>query len=100
MQRWFFADEAEDCDAMAAPPSSTSSLEVYQPGTPVHVNWKFWVLVNRDMAPNERLAIVGSTEQLGNWQFSNCIIMTKEDGEWALVPAPNGGTLTTLFYIF
>ncbi|XP_039952908.1 glycerophosphocholine phosphodiesterase GPCPD1 [Bactrocera tryoni] len=79
MQRWFFADEAEDCDAMAAPVASSSSVELFQPATPVQVNWKFWVQVNQDLAPNERLAIVGSTERLGNWQFSECIVMMKED---------------------
>uniref|UniRef100_A0A034V600 Glycerophosphocholine phosphodiesterase GPCPD1 n=1 Tax=Bactrocera dorsalis TaxID=27457 RepID=A0A034V600_BACDO len=79
MQRWFFADEAEDCDAMAAPVASSSSVELFQPATPVHVNWKFWIQVNQDLAPNERLAIVGSTERLGNWQFSECIVMMKED---------------------
>ncbi|XP_054742278.1 glycerophosphocholine phosphodiesterase GPCPD1 [Anastrepha obliqua] len=79
MQRWFFADEAEDCNAMAAPSSSTTSTEVFAPATPIHVNWKFYVMMNRDMGRNERLAIVGDTDQLGNWQFSECKIMMKED---------------------
>lgn len=93
MQRWFFADEAEDCDAIATPVASSSSVDVFQPATPVYVNWKFWVRVNLDLAPNERLAIVGSTEQMGNWQFSECIIMMKEDGEWALYPHQTAGGL-------
>ncbi|XP_017484738.1 PREDICTED: glycerophosphocholine phosphodiesterase GPCPD1 [Rhagoletis zephyria] len=79
MQRWFFADGADDCDAMAAPSSSTTSMAVFQPDIPIHVNWKFYVMMNHDIAPNERLAIVGSTESLGNWQFSECKIMMKED---------------------
>lgn len=81
MQRWFFADEAEACDAMAAPPvTSPPSTPIFHSSTSITDRpWTFCVLMNQDLYPNEKVAVVGNIESLGNWQHKNCVVMTKSE---------------------
>lgn len=86
MQRWSYPDDesAEACDAMLAPPTnkqrSTSSSSSSFPER----MWNFKVLMNQDMMTHEKLALVGSCETLGNWQLSGCVLMTKDEGMYAI----------------
>lgn len=88
MQRWFFADEAEACDAMAAPPVTSSiSTPVFHSSLSLTDRpWTFCVLMNYDLYPNEIMAVVGNIDCLGNWQHKNCAIMTKSESSntWSL----------------
>lgn len=77
-QSWSFDnDESEACDAMLAPPPcvrpSTSN------GFPERV-WQFKVLMHDDLMANEKMAVVGNCDSLGNWQLSDCVIMSKDEG--------------------
>uniref|UniRef100_A0A1B0BC83 GP-PDE domain-containing protein n=1 Tax=Glossina palpalis gambiensis TaxID=67801 RepID=A0A1B0BC83_9MUSC len=79
MQRLSFAAEAteEACDAMVAP--SLGGARHYLSNT--ERTWKFRVLMNHDMIANERLALVGNCESLGNWQLNDSVLMSKDEDE-------------------
>lgn len=79
MQRLSFAAEAteEACDAMLAPP--VGGARHYLSNT--ERTWKFSVLMNHDMITNEKLALVGNCESLGNWQLSDSVLMSKDEDE-------------------
>ncbi|XP_020800799.1 glycerophosphocholine phosphodiesterase GPCPD1 isoform X1 [Drosophila serrata] len=81
---WHDGDE----DAMAAPPISATTENANNLGSrrtfgDITTNrlWTFRVLMNQDMAPNERLAVVGNCEALGNWQHSGATLLSKHNNE-------------------
>ena len=84
MQRWSYPDDesAEACDAMLAPPScirKTSASCMY----PERI-WTFKVLINEELMTHEKVALVGNCESLGNWHLSGCVLMSKDEGMYAI----------------
>ncbi|XP_033150836.1 glycerophosphocholine phosphodiesterase GPCPD1, partial [Drosophila busckii] len=78
MQRWLNTDN--DDDAMAAPLTCPASPTVERIYGDINASrlWKFRVLVTEQLASNERLALVGNCDALGNWQSSGAAIMSLE----------------------
>lgn len=83
MHRWFFADEAEACDAMAAPVTSPAASTSRSSTSITERPWTFCVLMNQELCANELLAVVGNTNSLGNWQPQNSPVMARiEDSNY------------------
>lgn len=84
MKRWSFADdESEACDAiMLAPPPTTRTTSCSN--TLPERLWDFKVLMNEDLMTHEKLAVVGNCDSLGNWQLNGCVLMTKDEGMYAI----------------
>lgn len=85
MQRWFYAEEAEACDAMPSPAASVSTAiptATRRCGEEEGM-WRFCVLMHEKypLLGNERVAVVGSCESLGSWQLGGCVLLTKEEDE-------------------
>lgn len=85
MQRWTFVDantkglyiETSPVTSLRSKESSISMGKMR--------SWTFNVVVNEDLMPNERIAITGSCESLGQWKPGHCVLLDQgEDGKYLL----------------
>lgn len=92
MQQWLVPEgDTEACDTIFSPsPYSMEGINidgnrVDRTGSKVHANqewvWRFTVLMQEDIMVNEKVAIVGNCDSLGNWQLDGCVIMSKKGND-------------------
>ena len=75
MQRWWHGDEK---DKPLITSRSPTKLKKNLRGDR---KWKFQVLVNKNLYKEEKLAITGNCEALGNWQPHEVVILNQVESK-------------------
>lgn len=78
MQRWWYSEEKNSgTDKIPkfkkSPTKRTENLKT----------WKFNVIVNLDINSHEKVAMIGSCHELGNWDCDHAILLNQEKGNWS-----------------
>lgn len=76
MQRWWYSDDKNN--GRDKVPKSKKSPMKRSDGIR---KWKFCVIANCSLNKYEKIAVTGSSEQLGEWDPDQSILLNKEDGE-------------------
>jgi Starch binding domain len=76
MQRWWYTQEKDQNNGKVSKSKKTPSR-----CSDAIKRWKFTVVVNQDLNIYEKVAVVGSCDELGNWDSDHSIILTRENGE-------------------
>jgi hypothetical protein len=84
MQRWWYTDDSKN--GRDKTPKSKKSPTKQIDGIRM---WKFSVVVTSELNKNEKIAVVGSCEQLGEWDPDHSVLLEKGDGKnadkWGIV---------------
>jgi hypothetical protein len=75
MLRWWYDDGQNGRDRIPkSKKSSSKRLDGLQ-------KWKFQVLCQYETNQNEKIAVTGSCEELGNWDPDHAVLLCQESGE-------------------
>lgn len=74
MQRWWYGDDDKPKTQQRSPNKNRSRPSSDR-------KWKFQVLVTNELLKEEKLAITGDCEALGNWSPQDVVIMTQSESK-------------------
>lgn len=75
MQRWWYSDGKNDENDKTHKHKKLSSKRIEG-----LKKWKFSVIVHVDLNLNEKVALTGSCDELGNWDNNSSVLLNKEEG--------------------
>lgn len=76
MQRWWFSDDK------GAPPTPSRSPTKLKKNPSGDRNWRFQVLVTKTLHKEEKLAVTGDCEILGNWEPNDVLLLNPPTGKF------------------
>lgn len=79
MHRWWYAD---DKTTPVTPSRSPTKLKKNPSGDR---KWKFQVLVTKKLHKEEKLAVTGDCDTLGNWEPNDVLLINPPEGEFFLM---------------
>jgi hypothetical protein len=77
MQRWWYDDGQNGTDRI---PKSKRSPSKRLDGL---MKWKFQVICHFETKQNEKIAVTGSCDELGNWNPDHAVQLCQESGKFS-----------------
>lgn len=100
MQRWWFTDDKTK-EGRSKSEQRPKKLINHDESESTSREWRFSVLLNRDLILNEKVAITGNFNELGNWDPNYCAFLSEtEENIWSLtLTVPSNKEINYRYFI-
>lgn len=80
MQRWWYTDNGENGKdkIQKSKKSPTKRLDGLR-------KWTFQVMRRQHLKGNEKIAVTGNCDELGNWDPDQAVFLSQENGEFSIL---------------